>query len=70
MDKCVQMLDKELWRLGPDGSGEEKKTRENGGKENREETAKEKKMSRGEIERGARLVWRKGLSPEIGVERL
>ncbi|GFS92543.1 uncharacterized protein TNCV_1160101 [Trichonephila clavipes] len=21
MDKCVQMLDKELWRLGPDGSG-------------------------------------------------
>ncbi|GFX69253.1 hypothetical protein TNCV_3564291 [Trichonephila clavipes] len=21
MDKCVQMLDKELWRLGPDGLG-------------------------------------------------
>ncbi|GFX89198.1 hypothetical protein TNCV_20941 [Trichonephila clavipes] len=21
MDKCVQMLDKELWRLGPDGPG-------------------------------------------------
>ncbi|GFU63239.1 hypothetical protein TNCV_2656841 [Trichonephila clavipes] len=24
MDKCVQMLDKELWRLGPDGLGDEK----------------------------------------------
>ncbi|GFT01885.1 hypothetical protein TNCV_4206291 [Trichonephila clavipes] len=29
MDKCVQMLDKELWRLGPDGSGDAgKKTRD------------------------------------------
>ncbi|GFW56758.1 hypothetical protein TNCV_4068381 [Trichonephila clavipes] len=25
MDKCVQMLDKELWRLGPDGPGDGKK---------------------------------------------
>ncbi|GFU63984.1 hypothetical protein TNCV_245621 [Trichonephila clavipes] len=23
MNKCVQMLDKELWRLGPDGPGDE-----------------------------------------------
>ncbi|GFX78237.1 hypothetical protein TNCV_5135841 [Trichonephila clavipes] len=25
MDKCVQMLDKELWRLGPDGPGDERR---------------------------------------------
>ncbi|GFX98947.1 hypothetical protein TNCV_4301231 [Trichonephila clavipes] len=28
MDKCVQMLDKELLRLGPDGPVEEKDIRE------------------------------------------
>ncbi|GFU54759.1 hypothetical protein TNCV_1038021 [Trichonephila clavipes] len=49
---------------------EKKRRGENGGKENREETAKEKKRSRErERERGARLVWRKGLSPEIGVKK-
>ncbi|GFW09510.1 hypothetical protein TNCV_3996171 [Trichonephila clavipes] len=46
----------------------EGKTGENGGKDNREETAKEKKRV-GEKESGARLVWRKGLSPEIGVKK-
>ncbi|GFY05285.1 hypothetical protein TNCV_2207311 [Trichonephila clavipes] len=38
MDKCVQMLDKELWCLGPDGPEEKE--------EKREETEKEKKKSR------------------------
>ncbi|GFX35227.1 hypothetical protein TNCV_100341 [Trichonephila clavipes] len=28
MDKWVQMFDKELWRLGPDGSGEKEKSSE------------------------------------------
>ncbi|GFV68618.1 hypothetical protein TNCV_2274811 [Trichonephila clavipes] len=28
MDKCVQMLDKELWRLGPDGPGDERRKKE------------------------------------------
>ncbi|GFW48374.1 hypothetical protein TNCV_1109371 [Trichonephila clavipes] len=48
-----------------------RKRRENGGRKEREreETEKDKKKSRGERERGARLVWRKGFSPEIGVER-
>ncbi|GFX09662.1 hypothetical protein TNCV_2186581 [Trichonephila clavipes] len=60
-------------RRGKDGrerrkkTGEKrKKTGENGGKENREEMAREEKKRVGEGERGARLVWRKGLSPEIG----
>ncbi|GFV94570.1 hypothetical protein TNCV_3826371 [Trichonephila clavipes] len=69
MDKCVQMLDKELWRLGPDGSGEgRRREREKRKKERREETEKERegdgKREEKESgrERGARLVWRKGLS--------
>ncbi|GFU64358.1 hypothetical protein TNCV_2731551 [Trichonephila clavipes] len=35
----------------------------------RERGEKERKKSRRERERGARLVWRKGLSPEIRVKK-
>ncbi|GFU36869.1 hypothetical protein TNCV_3580771 [Trichonephila clavipes] len=58
MDKCVQMFDKELWRLGPDGTGERKRTEklgENGRKEKGEETEGENRRD-GE---------RKGLSPGL-----
>ncbi|GFV27813.1 hypothetical protein TNCV_1945601 [Trichonephila clavipes] len=109
-------VDKELWRLGPDGSGvfwrwtsvsrcgrgtmalgqtarreggkkrrpERRKSREKGqespgertdgrrrrdGKE-RERGETEKRRKRvGERESDARLEWRKGLSPEIGVKK-
>ncbi|GFU63008.1 hypothetical protein TNCV_29181 [Trichonephila clavipes] len=80
MDKCVQMLDKELWRLGPDGSGKRKDGRERGEREEEKRTERldgkrkgrrRKKRGKrvGERERGARLVCRKGLSPEIGVKQ-
>ncbi|GFT61116.1 hypothetical protein TNCV_4558451 [Trichonephila clavipes] len=89
-------VDKELWRLGPDGSGvfwrvmrqkdeggqeilwkrgqEEKNKRvrdrertEGGGEtEKRERRLKE---SRRERESEARLEWKKGLRPEIGVKK-
>ncbi|GFS86292.1 hypothetical protein TNCV_345081 [Trichonephila clavipes] len=45
--------------------GDEKEGRKKSG----ERTEKEEKESRGERESGARLVWRKGLSPEIGVKK-
>ncbi|GFW77746.1 hypothetical protein TNCV_134371 [Trichonephila clavipes] len=63
MDKCVQMLDKEPWRLGPDGSGEGEETEK---EREREETEKERereeteKKSRGEREEPA-LYGEKGL---------
>ncbi|GFW32693.1 hypothetical protein TNCV_3679411 [Trichonephila clavipes] len=74
-------VDKELWRLGPDGLGDPgKKRAERKGKESpgertdgrrrkdgkeREETERES----GERESDARLEWKKGLSPEIGVKK-
>ncbi|GFT84703.1 hypothetical protein TNCV_2767161 [Trichonephila clavipes] len=51
---------------------EKVREREKRKKERREETEKERKGDGkrvGERERGARLVWRKGLSPEIGVKK-
>ncbi|GFX67667.1 hypothetical protein TNCV_3934091 [Trichonephila clavipes] len=71
MDKCVQMLNKELWRLGPDGS-EGKKRRE---RREREEPglgwrkvkspALDGESMRGEpwLERTGRERERKGFSP-------
>ncbi|GFS60016.1 hypothetical protein TNCV_3455841 [Trichonephila clavipes] len=64
-------VDKELWRLGPDGSG----TRRDGRREKvgRERTEGEGRGDRRkrvrERESGAHLVWRKGLSPENGVKK-
>ncbi|GFW91140.1 hypothetical protein TNCV_1760141 [Trichonephila clavipes] len=56
-------------REGGEGKRErrERERRERRGEKNGERRRKEKKKSR--RERGARVVWRKGLSPEIGVER-
>ncbi|GFW44349.1 hypothetical protein TNCV_1747781 [Trichonephila clavipes] len=77
-------VDKELWRLGPDGSGEKKKKRrperrgrgEKGQESPGERTdgrrrrdGKRLKESRGERESEARLEWRRGLSPEIGEKK-
>ncbi|GFT52048.1 hypothetical protein TNCV_4999361 [Trichonephila clavipes] len=69
-------VDKELWRLGPDGSGErgEKKGQESPGRENgRKEEERRKREGDGkrvgERESDARLEWKKGLSPEIGVKK-
>ncbi|GFX07492.1 hypothetical protein TNCV_5092071 [Trichonephila clavipes] len=68
-------VDKELWRLGPDVSGvrrgedgerRKEKGEETEGEERGDGKGEEKESGR---ERGARLVWRKGLSPEIGVEK-
>ncbi|GFX91960.1 hypothetical protein TNCV_3577901 [Trichonephila clavipes] len=66
MDKCDQMWNKELWRLGTDdsGEGERKKSGENGRKEKGEET--EGGETRGEDRRDGE---RKGLSPEIGEKK-
>ncbi|GFV17098.1 hypothetical protein TNCV_3632621 [Trichonephila clavipes] len=56
-------------KKGKETEKEEKKSRgerersENG--ERRRKKGKEEKKSRGERERGARLVWRKGLSPRL-----
>ncbi|GFW50732.1 hypothetical protein TNCV_2890341 [Trichonephila clavipes] len=80
MDKCVQMFDKELWRLGPDGSGDRGKKRKGRKKRTRKSGERERTEGGGEKERGdgkrvgereseARLEWRKGLSPEIGVKK-
>ncbi|GFU23005.1 hypothetical protein TNCV_3946761 [Trichonephila clavipes] len=78
MDKCVQMFDKELWRLGPDGSdvfwrvmrkyyegGQERLLgrKKKSGQNGRKENGEE---TRGEDRRDG---WRKGLSPEIGVKK-
>ncbi|GFW80115.1 transposable element Tcb1 transposase [Trichonephila clavipes] len=78
MDKCVQMFDKELWRLGTDGSGERKREErkkiggggrkesgENGRKEKGEETEGERRRDG----RRRQEVWRKRLSPEIEVKK-
>ncbi|GFT37760.1 hypothetical protein TNCV_4128421 [Trichonephila clavipes] len=82
MDKCVQMLDKELWRLGPDGSvcfgvlcaNRTREERENDGREERERR-KGKKPCPGwrRKMRGSRGgtdgkpdCYRKGLSPRLG----
>ncbi|GFS81146.1 hypothetical protein TNCV_1223961 [Trichonephila clavipes] len=70
MDKCVQMLDKELWRFGPDGPGEKRRERKGRTEKERGRVGdgkrEEKESGR---ERGARLACRKGLSPEIGVKK-
>ncbi|GFY34034.1 hypothetical protein TNCV_997151 [Trichonephila clavipes] len=110
-------VDKELWRLGPDGSGvfwrwtsvsrcgqgtmapwarqlgcvlacyapigrgrrqggkekEEERGQESPGRENgrkEEERKRERRRRVGERESEARLEWRKGLSPEIGVKKM
>ncbi|GFV43237.1 hypothetical protein TNCV_2049181 [Trichonephila clavipes] len=57
-------------QIGRGRSGEtfERGEKKMGEREEREETEKDKKKSRGET-RGARLVWRKGLSPEIGEKK-
>ncbi|GFW74515.1 hypothetical protein TNCV_2414141 [Trichonephila clavipes] len=66
-------------RKGGKEEGEQKKrTRESGGENGRKEEERRKrergdgkrlKESRGERESDARLEWRKGLSPEIGVKK-
>ncbi|GFX72016.1 hypothetical protein TNCV_3331201 [Trichonephila clavipes] len=61
MDKCVQMWTRNYGALG-------QTARETRGDREREETEREKKRV-GESESGARLEWRKGLSPEIGVKK-
>ncbi|GFY25409.1 hypothetical protein TNCV_2485291 [Trichonephila clavipes] len=61
-------------RLGWE-DGREREEKEKRKKERREETEKEREEDEkteekeSERERGARLVWRKGLSPEIGVKK-
>ncbi|GFW76076.1 hypothetical protein TNCV_2057231 [Trichonephila clavipes] len=56
-------------RLGREG-GERRKRRERTEGRRIERRRQKKRKGVGERERGARLVWRKGLSPEIGMERL
>ncbi|GFU94891.1 hypothetical protein TNCV_821131 [Trichonephila clavipes] len=69
-------VDKELWRLGPDGSGfflrkrepeERKKSRKKDKRVRKRE--RRRKESLGERESEARLEWRQELSPEIGVKK-
>ncbi|GFW61643.1 hypothetical protein TNCV_3705781 [Trichonephila clavipes] len=71
-------VDKELWRLGPDGSGKKKKEQKKEDKKVRgERTDGRRRRERergdgkrvGERESEPRLEWRKGLSPEIGVKK-
>ncbi|GFX31867.1 hypothetical protein TNCV_172001 [Trichonephila clavipes] len=72
-------VDKELWRLGPDGSGEkevgEEEREESPGEKGKRRKRRERDESRrrkkrvGERESEARLEWRKGLSPGIGVKK-
>ncbi|GFW13296.1 hypothetical protein TNCV_3767131 [Trichonephila clavipes] len=73
-------LDKELWRLGPDGSGEEKeggrkkkkkRVRERDGRKEEERRKREREETERESgrESEARLEWRKGQTPEIGVKK-
>ncbi|GFT65498.1 hypothetical protein TNCV_583631 [Trichonephila clavipes] len=59
--------EKERGRVGERKKTGEREERERREKGEREETEKEKRV--GERERGARLAWRKGLSPEIGVKK-
>ncbi|GFV02648.1 hypothetical protein TNCV_306931 [Trichonephila clavipes] len=47
--------------------GEERRREKTGEREKRKKERREREDGKGE--RGARLAWRKGLSPEIGVER-
>ncbi|GFW37846.1 hypothetical protein TNCV_4630511 [Trichonephila clavipes] len=54
-------------RLGREGRRRKKKRGDEKGEDGRERGEKERKKSR--RERGARFVWRKGLSPEIGVKK-
>ncbi|GFS61821.1 hypothetical protein TNCV_4345311 [Trichonephila clavipes] len=58
-------VDKELWRLGPDGSGKWEEGRRSPGRENGRKEEERRKKRVGESESGARLEWRKGLSPEL-----
>ncbi|GFU94605.1 hypothetical protein TNCV_2983991 [Trichonephila clavipes] len=65
-------VDKDLWRLGPDGSGKkEEKRRRKSGRENgqKEDKKVRTRVGDGKRESGreseARLEWRKGLSPEL-----
>ncbi|GFV61282.1 hypothetical protein TNCV_2282741 [Trichonephila clavipes] len=50
MDKCIQMLDKELWRLEQDGPGE-KDTGERGDGRRRERRRQKRRKGVGERER-------------------
>ncbi|GFU82790.1 hypothetical protein TNCV_265871 [Trichonephila clavipes] len=60
-------------KISRDGRKKEKKRgerrKEKGGAGKGERESRRLKESRGERESGARLVWRKGLSPEIGVRK-
>ncbi|GFU65950.1 hypothetical protein TNCV_1397591 [Trichonephila clavipes] len=71
-------VDKELWRLGPDGSGDrgkkEKRGEEKGqgspgegtdGRRRRDGKERERRRKESRGESGARLEWRKGLSPKL-----
>ncbi|GFT18122.1 hypothetical protein TNCV_182921 [Trichonephila clavipes] len=64
-------VDKELWRLGPDGSGKKKKGRERRPeRENEEKSGENGRKENGEETREDRRDgWRKGLSPKIGVKK-
>ncbi|GFX98971.1 hypothetical protein TNCV_4301461 [Trichonephila clavipes] len=68
MDKCVQMLDKELLRLGPDGPVEEKDIREEPrlGWRKVKSPALDRESMRGEpwLERTGRVL-KKDLSPRL-----
>ncbi|GFV57297.1 hypothetical protein TNCV_2679871 [Trichonephila clavipes] len=65
MDKCVQMLDKELWRLGPDGSGEKEDKKVEG---ERTEGEDERRRKRRERERSPPCMEKRAESG-IGVEK-
>ncbi|GFW60309.1 hypothetical protein TNCV_1843891 [Trichonephila clavipes] len=70
---CVLACDAQIGRGRSRETFEKKKKtgergeRTEGERREREETEKDKRVE--ERERGARLVWRKGLSPEIGVKK-
>ncbi|GFX44530.1 hypothetical protein TNCV_4713561 [Trichonephila clavipes] len=69
MDKCVQMLDKELWRLGQDGPGYERKKPCPGSGELERKTLVGTDWKRALDEESLRRVLKKGAWSEIGVER-
>ncbi|GFV63562.1 hypothetical protein TNCV_4389271 [Trichonephila clavipes] len=69
MDKCVQMLDKELWRLSQDGPGYEREKPCPGSRELEKRAlvgTDWKRALNGEI---LRRALKKGTLFEIGVER-
>ncbi|GFV33787.1 hypothetical protein TNCV_4569021 [Trichonephila clavipes] len=54
-------------KTGGDGKGQRERKKGRNRRESRR--TKKRRKGVGERERGARLVWRKGLSPEIGVKK-